>query len=454
MPERDDFYRDLLVGAFGAGVSAAQPEQAIQLAWTQQVLPWLNQLAANRKKVWVYGAGKAAASMARALELAAGNAEQLQGFVITRRGHEQDTSVIKVVQAAHPVPDEDGRAAASRLLQAIAEVPETDAVLALVSGGGSSLLSVPVEGIPFSDLQQLNRELLACGAPIDEMNVVRKHVTRTLGGQLAKVCKAPVFQLLISDVPGDDPSSVASGPFTADASTFQDALSVLERWRVQAPDSVLVHLRKGAAGEVKDTPKPDSPVFRRVKTLLLASNARSLLEVTRYLSSAGYQVLDLGDTLEGEARDVARVHAAIVRQIGLKQGGWPTAPLALISGGECTVTLDRGQLQDARGGRNSEFLLALAYDLRDLKAEVEVAALAADTDGIDGIGGHAGALMLPADQQRAEAAGLIQKLFLDRHISFDYFSQMDRLLTTGPTMTNVNDLRIILIGRPSTLNGG
>jgi hydroxypyruvate reductase len=448
MSEKDDFYKDLLTEVFDVGVLAAQPEQALKEAWHEQIIPWLSQLAPERERVWVFGAGKAAASMAKALEGVAGSSEKLQGFVVTRRGHEVKTSTIEVVQAAHPVPDEDGQRAARRLHKAVSEVPSSDAVIALVSGGGSSLLSVPVRDIPFVDLQQLNRALLTCGAPIDEMNIVRKHVTQTLGGQLAQVCRAPVFQLLISDVPGDDPSSIASGPFSPDESTFHDAMEVIKRWAVQVPHSIARYLEKGIKGAVPDTPKRSSLVFRKVKTHLLASNLKSLNAVTQYLEVKGYKVLNLGDTLEGEARDVAQVHAAIARQAAMGQGGWPAAPLAIISGGECTVTLNDTQLRQARGGRNSEFLLALAFYLRDLSAPVEVAAIAADTDGIDGIGGHAGALMLPGDRQRCKAAKLAPQLHLDQHTSYDYFKRLDRLLMTGPTMTNVNDLRIILIGKP------
>lgn len=448
MSDKDDFYKDLLTQMFDVGVLAAQPEQAIQSAWFEHIAPWLNQLAPERERVWVFGAGKAAASMAKALEIAAGDAEKLVGFVVTRRGHSVNTSSIEVVQAAHPVPDEDGQRAARRLHKAISEVPSSDAVIALVSGGGSSLLSVPVRDIPFVDLQQLNRALLSCGAPIDEMNVVRKHVTQTLGGQLAQACRAPVFQLLVSDVPGDDPSSIASGPFSPDESTFHDAVEVLKRWAVQVPHSISRYLEKGVRGEVPDTPKRSSLVFRKVKTHLLASNLKSLEAVTLQLEGKGYKVLNMGDSLEGEAKDVARVHAAIARQAAMGRGGWPAAPLALISGGECTVTLNDTQLRQAKGGRNSEFLLAFAFYLRDLNAPLDVAAIAADTDGIDGIGGHAGALMLPGDRQRCKAAKLAPQLHLDQHTSYDYFKRLDRLLMTGPTMTNVNDLRIILIGKP------
>lgn len=448
MLEKDDFHKDLLIKAFDAGVAAAQPERALREAWSTHVQPWLTQLAPERERVWVFGAGKAAASMARALEGAVSAQEVLQGFVVTRRGHDVKTTKIEVVQAAHPVPDEDGQRAARRLHKAISEVPSNDAVIALISGGGSSLLSVPVREIPFVDLQQLNRALLACGAPIDEMNIVRKHVTLTLGGQLAQACRAPVFQLLISDVPGDDPSSIASGPFSPDESSFQDAVDVLKRWSVQVPHSIVRYLEKGVRGEVPDTPGRSSLVFRKVKTHLLASNSKSLEAVTVFLEAQGYRVLNLGDSLEGEAKDVARVHAAIARQVASGQGGWPVPPLALISGGECTVTMNDTQLRQARGGRNSEFLLAFAFFLRDLNCAVEVAALAADTDGLDGVGGHAGALVLPGDAAAAKAARLAPQVDLDQHTSYDYFKRLDRLLMTGPTMTNVNDLRIILIGRP------
>ncbi|HEX4844259.1 MAG TPA: glycerate kinase [Limnobacter sp.] len=450
MTQAQDFFRGVLTRAFEVGVSAAQPGEAIGSAWALRIKPWLEQLAPERKKVWVYGAGKAAASMAKAIEDCVAGAEKLDGFVVTRRGHAVPTRLIQVLEAAHPVPDEDGQRAARRLHKAISEVPSSDAVIALVSGGGSSLLSVPVRDIPFVDLQQLNRALLACGAPIDEMNIVRKHVTMTLGGQLAQICRAPVYQLLISDVPGDDPSAVASGPFTPDESTFQDAAEVLRRWAVQVPHSISRYIEKGCKGLVPDTPNKSSLVFRKVRSELLASNMMSLNAVTGYLSSLGYQVLNVGDTLEGEARDVAQVHAAIARQIAGGQGGWPKPPLALISGGECTVTLNDTQMRQARGGRNSEFLLGLVANLKDVPSEVELSALAADTDGIDGIGGHAGAMLLPGDVGKATQMKLSAQVHLDLHTSFDYFKALDRLLVTGPTMTNVNDLRIILIGRPSS----
>ena len=446
MSGKADHYKELLTQVFDIGVKAAQPEHAVCSVWKEQVAAWLEQMAPERERVWVFGAGKAAASMAKALEDAVQGQENLNGFVITRRGHDVPTVHIEVVQAAHPVPDEDGQRAARRLHKAITEVPSTDAVIALVSGGGSSLLSLPVRDIPFVDLQQLNRALLSCGAPIDEMNIVRKHVTLTLGGQLAQACKAPVFQMLISDVPGDDPSSIASGPFSPDESTFAQAVEVLRRWSVQVPHSISRYLEKGVRGLVADTPGKGSLVFRKVTTALLASNAISLDAVSAHLEKTGYHVLNLGDTLEGEASDVAQVHAAMARQIALGRGGWPKPPVAIVSGGECTVTLNDTQMRQARGGRNSEFMLALVFHLRDLGDVDDLAAMAADTDGIDGIGGHAGAYLLPGDASRANSQQLLAQRHLDQHTSYDYFKGLDRLLISGPTMTNVNDLRVILLG--------
>ncbi|WP_288108910.1 glycerate kinase [Limnobacter sp.] len=444
-----EFFERLLTEAFEVGVNAAKPLMGVQQCWQGEIRQWLDTVAPERKAVWVYGAGKAAASMASALEFACSDAEQLKGFVVTRRGHEVPTRCIEVVQAAHPVPDEEGQRAALRLIRELSAVPQGDAVIALVSGGGSSLLSVPVPSIPFSDLQQLNRVLLASGAPIQEMNVVRKHVTRSLGGQLAAGCSVPVFQLLISDVPGDAPEFIASGPFVADDSTFRDAMDVLDRWEISAPQSVISHLEAGIRGDVPETPGRDSAVFKQVSTRLLASNALTLDAVALYLQNAGYAVLSLGDSIEGESRDVAGVTAAMVAQIAQGKSNWPKLPVALISGGECTVTLTEKDLESAKGGRNSEFLLALFHALGSMEIPCSVSALAADTDGIDGVGGHAGALLLPGDLDRAATLGLSTKRHLDQHNSYDFFDAMGRLLMTGPTTTNVNDLRIVLIGQPA-----
>lgn len=438
----------LLRGLFEVGVNAAQPDVRLKQFWHEKAVKWLDQVAPNRKSIWVYGAGKASAAMVAALESVVGTSEQLNGFVVTRKGYAVRTNRIKVVEAAHPVPDEDGQRAAKKMLADLAHVPPDDVVFALISGGGSSLLSVPVPEIPFVDLQQLNRSLLVSGAPIDEINIVRKHVTRTLGGQMAKACSVPVFQVLISDVPGDSPSLIASGPFSPDDSTFQQASEVLTRWAIQVPHSVQRYIQRGCRGEVAETPGSGSSVFSKINTHMLASCSMTLDAVSEYLENVGYTVLNLGDSVEGEARDVAKVISAIVHQAARLKGGWPAPPLALISGGECTVTLTETAMRQAKGGRNSEFLLALSFYLRDLYSELPVSAIAADTDGTDGIGGHAGALLLPGDLDRAAQLGLAPQRHLDLHTSYDYFSRLDRLLITGPTATNVNDLRVVLIGHP------
>lgn len=450
--DQSGFLLSLMQSCFDQGVAAVRASNAMPAVWFKQLEPWLANMAPERKCIWVIGAGKASAPMARALEVCVAGREHLTGLVITREGHRENTEFIRVLEAAHPVPNEEGLRAARRLLKMVQEVPSTDPVIALISGGGSSLLSVPVPEIPFVDLQRLNRALLTCGAPIDEINVVRKHVTQTLGGQLAQACKAPVFQVLVSDVPGDDPSSIASGPFAPDESSFQDAVEVLKRWSVQVPHSVVRHLDRGCRGLLADTPNSSSLVFRKVKSHLMASNAVMLNAVEKRLIEQGYRVLSLGDGVEGEARHVAKVHAAMVRQVLAGASGWPGPPLAILSGGECSVTMSEAQMKQSKGGRNSEFLLALAHELRHLDCATPMAAMAADTDGLDGVGGHAGAFWLLGDQVLAQTKRLSAQLHLDQHASYSYFKAMDRLLMTGPTKTNVNDLRLILIGLPSSVS--
>lgn len=446
----------LLRNLFEVGVAAASPSVQMPVVWKKRILPWLNQVAPKRQRVWVFGAGKAAASMAKALEEAVGEqtgsggrpVEPLQGFVITRQGYGLPTRWVEVREASHPVPDRRGQKAAVEMLQALAAVPHDEPVIVLISGGGSSLLSTPEPGIRFEDLQSLNRSLLSAGTPISEINTVRKHVCASLGGKMARACKAPIFQVIISDVPGDDPSVVASGPFCPDSSTYLDASSVLARWDVSAAESIVKHLRSGEAGQLEETPKASDKVFERVETCLLASASTMLDAVSERLEQQGYQVLSLGDTLEAESRDVAAVHAAMVKQVCRGQKNWPTAPLALVSGGECSVTLPAQSLGKFNGGRNTEFLLALVCQLMDFKSDWPLAAIAADTDGTDGLGEQAGAFMLPGDFERAKSAGLNARKFLDQHATADYFDGLGRLLTTGPTQTNVNDLRVILIGEP------
>jgi glycerate 2-kinase len=419
--------RRLLLQSFQAAVAAADPLHI--------VAPHLP--APPRGRTLAVGAGKAAAAMARAVELAWAPGAPLEGVVITRYGHGLPTTRLEVVEAGHPVPDESGERAAERILaQARALGPE-DLLLALVSGGGSSLLSLPVAAVPMADLKAVTRALLASGAPIQDMNVVRKHLSRIQGGRLAQATRARVCALVISDVAGDDVSAIASGPCAPDPSTYADALSVLARWGVTPPDSVAAHLRRGAEGAVDETPKPGDPLFGRVENRMIATAHGSLEAAARVFAGAGVRPVILGDTVSGEARDVAQVMAALVREI-LGHGGPFVPPVALISGGECTVTL-RGR---GRGGRCSEFLLALVKELGDLPG---VHAIAADTDGIDGVESNAGAIAGPDSAARAAALGIDPRHRLDDNDGWGFFSALGDLVVTGPTRTNVNDYRAILI---------
>jgi len=419
--------RRLLLDSFHAAVGAADPLRIVAAH-----LP-----TPPRGRTLAVGAGKAAASMARAVELAWPVDAPLDGQVITRYAHGLPTTRLTVIEAGHPVPDEAGEAAAERILAQAAGLGEDDLLLALVSGGGSSLLSLPVASVPMADLKTVTRLLLASGAPIQEMNVVRKHLSRIQGGRLAQATRARVCALVISDVAGDDVSAIASGPCAPDPSTFADAQAVLARWGVTPPDSVAAHLARGVRGEVPETPKPGDPLFDRVESRLIATAHDSLEAGARVFERAGIRAVILGDTVTGEARDVAQVMAALVREI--RGHGAPfQPPVALVSGGECTVTL-RG---DGRGGRCSEFLLAL---LKELGGMPGLHAIAADTDGIDGVESNAGALMGPDSAARAAALGLDARRSLDDNDGWGFFSALGDLVVTGPTRTNVNDYRAILL---------
>lgn len=420
-------YRTLLIDSFNAAVAAADP---------------LNIVAAHlpqppKGRTLVVGAGKAAASMARAVELAWPADAALEGIVVTRYAHALPTERISVVEASHPVPDDEGEKAAADILARVSSLGPDDRLIALVSGGGSSLLSLPVETVPMADLKAVTKALLKSGAPITDMNIVRKHLSRIQGGRLATVCKAPITTLIISDVTGDDPSAIASGPTCPDASTYADALAILRRYEVTAPDSVLAHLEKGVAGEVDETPKPGDLVFAQVDNKVIATARQSLQAGSDFFAPHRITPVILGDTVTGEASEVAKVYAAIVREI--REYGQPfKAPVALISGGECTVTV-RG---NGRGGRCAEFLASLAAELDGMP---DVYAIAADTDGIDGTEDNAGAVLLPDSRVRADALGISARKMLANNDGYSYFSALGDLVITGPTLTNVNDYRVILV---------
>lgn len=363
----------------------------------------------------------------------------LEGLVITRYRHGLLTNRIKVIEAGHPVPDEAGEAAAREILRLARGLGADDLLLALVSGGGSALLSLPAEGIGMDDLKATTKELLRCGAPIQDMNTVRKHLSAIQGGRLAAACRARVLALIVSDVTGDDPTHIASGPCAPDPSTYADALDILGRYGVRAPAPVLAQLARGAKGEIAETPKPGNKAFARVENRVIATAQSSLAAAAAHFRSQGAAAAVLGDGITGEASEVAKVFGAMARQVASRGEPWQ-APVALISGGECTVTLPAGVT--GRGGRCNEFLLSLALDLGGLAS---AHAIACDTDGIDGTEDNAGAVLAPDALARAAALGLDARKLLAAHDSYGFFAALSDLVITGPTRTNVNDYRAILI---------
>jgi glycerate 2-kinase len=419
--------RQLLIDSYKVAVGAADPLKIVP-----QHLP-----APPRGRTVVVGAGKAGGSMAQAVDGHWPAQAPLEGVVITRYGHGAHTKRVRVVEAGHPVPDEQGERAAREILALAQSLAEDDLLLVLVSGGGSALLSLPVEGVSMADLKALTKDLLASGAPIQDMNTVRKHLSRIQGGRLAAATKARVLALVISDVTGDDPTHIASGPCAPDPTTFDDAREILRRFGVQAPASIARHLENGAGGGTAETPKPGDALFARVENRVIATAHRSLMTAAAFFQGRGITPMVLGDSVTGEASEVAKVYGALARQV--RQHSHPfKPPVALISGGETTVTL-RGK---GRGGRCTEFLLSLAVDLDGL---ADTWALACDTDGIDGSEDNAGAVLEPDALERARSRGLSPKAMLADNDGHGFFSALDSLVVTGPTRTNVNDYRVILV---------
>lgn len=419
--------RDLLIRSFHAAVAAADPLKILP-----RHLP-----APPEGKTLVIGAGKAGASMALAVERHWPMSAALEGLVITRHGHGLPTERIAVVEAGHPVPDEAGETGARDILQRVKALGPDDLLLALISGGGSALLSLPAEGVGMDALKATTKELLRCGARIEEINTVRKHLSAIQGGRLAGACRARVLALIISDVTGDDPTHIASGPCAPDPSTYADALAVLDRYGVAAPEAVLQRLRRGAQGQVEETPKPGNPLFSRVENRVIATARLALTAAEDFFRSHGIQTTNLGDRITGEASEVAKAQEALARRV-LQGKEALKRPVAIVSGGECTVTV-RGR---GRGGRNTEFLLSLAIGLDGLP---NVQAIACDTDGIDGSEDNAGAVLLPDSLARGADRGASARKLLADNDAYGFFSAVGDLVETGPTRTNVNDYRAILI---------
>jgi len=382
----------------------------------------------------VIGAGKASAAMARAVEQAWQG--PLEGLVVTRYGYAVPCERIEILEAAHPVPDAAGLLASRRLFDLVSGLTADDLVLSLISGGGSALLPLPAEGLSLQDEQQLNRELLRSGANIGEMNTVRRHLSSIKGGRLAAACHpAPVLNLMISDVPGDDPINIASGPTVADPTTCEDALAIVRRYGIKLPPEALRVLESGDGESIK----ADDPRLAGVRTVMIATPQMALQAAARVAAEAGYDVHILGDAIEGEAREVGKVLGAIARQVADRDQPF-RAPCVLLSGGETTVTI-RGK---GRGGRNVECLLSLALAL---DGHPRIHALAGDTDGVDGQEEIAGAIIGPDTLARAWAQGIKPADSLADNDGHGFFEALGDGVVTGPTLTNVNDFRAIVIER-------
>jgi hydroxypyruvate reductase len=413
-----------LLESFHVAVAAADPAHVLP--------PHLP--SPPRGRTLVLGGGKAAASMAAAVEAHWPDDAPLSGLVVTRYQHGRSTRRIEVVEASHPLPDGRGEGAALRMLDMAVRLGPDDLLLALISGGGSSLLAAPVEGVSLKELRQVTKALLHAGASIHDINTVRKHLTRLSGGRLVQAVNgAQVLALIISDVVGDDPTHIASGPCAPDPSTCMDALQRLHRLGITMPSGVRSHLEACSAASIPDTLKPGDPRLGRVENRVIACANQSLMAAVRFFEDHGISALMLSDSVSCDAQSAARQHAALVHALAKQR------PLALISGGETTVAL---RPEHGRGGRNTEYLLALALELRDARAW----AIACDTDGIDGSEDNAGALIGPDSLARARLRGIDAAKLLAAHDSHEFFSSLGDMVMTGPTLTNVNDYRALLLG--------
>lgn len=429
---------------FQSGINAVNAETAIlnacQLTGTRLQIQDTSFDLSAYADLYVIGAGKATADMAAALETLLG--DRITGGMITvKYAHTRPLNRIDLIEAGHPIPDDSGLKGTQRILEVAEKANESDLIICLLSGGGSALLPQPAESIPLSDKQAVIQALLDCGAAINEINAVRKHISAIKGGRLAgKAWPATLITLILSDVVGDKLDVIASGPTVPDSSTFLDCMGIIESYHIKnrIPASVLRHLEAGADGRIEETPKADADAFSRTHNFIIGSSITALKAACRTALNLGYHSLILSSMIEGETRDAARVHTAIAREI--RQTGNPVAPPAcLLSGGETTVTI-KG---DGLGGRNQEFALAAAIDIRD---ESGMVILSGGTDGTDGPTDAAGAIVDSGTLKKALDAGLSPYTYLANNDSYNFFKQTGELLMTGPTGTNVMDLRVVLVG--------
>jgi hydroxypyruvate reductase len=433
------------VEIFQAGLKAADPKVAVHKFMKrdgQNLMVDGKTYRLDRfEKIYVIGGGKAGASMAAALEEILGD-RIAEGLVNVKYGHVEKLQKVRINEADHPVPDEAGLKGAKQIVELLAGSGANDLVICLISGGGSALLPLPADGISLNEKQEVTKKLLACGANINEINAVRKHISKIKGGQLARMAyPATLITLMLSDVIGNHLDVIASGPTVPDHSTFVDVKEIIERYKIwnDIPDPVKLHVLKGLNGEIPETPKEGDEIFLKTQNVVIGSNIQAVLAAEKKAKILGYNSLVLSSFIEGETRDVAKVHAAIAKQI--LQSGHPTpAPACVISGGETTVTI-RGT---GKGGRNQEFALAAAIDVAGLDS---VVILSGGTDGTDGPTDATGAICDGQTVRRALDKGMKAIDYLSTNNAYPFFKKLDDLLITGPTNTNVMDLRIILVGK-------
>jgi len=446
MPGKDiEHMRNHAMEIFRAGLSAVEPRNAIvkycSLKDNILVVGEREYDLGKFKAVTIIGAGKAGASMSAAVEEILG--DRVSGGVVSvKYGHVCDVSTVEIMEAGHPVPDQAGLTGARKILQSARSADEDDLVICLLSGGGSALMPFPAEGITLEEKQETTRILLACGATIHEINAVRKHISSLKGGRLARaVYPATLISLILSDVVGDDLDVIASGPTVPDSSTFADCMEIFKKYKIEdrVPAPVTAHIKAGSAGEISETPKPDDPVFRNTYNLIVASNLECVMAARRKAEELGYTALVLSSMVEGETREVALVHGAVAKET-LKTGNPIPTPACVLSGGETTVSISG----DGLGGRNMEFSLAAGIDLDGWS---KVVVLSAGTDGTDGPTDAAGAMVDGGSMEKAGKMGLNPFKYLADNDSYHFFEKLGGLIKTGPTNTNVMDLRIMLMDK-------